>query len=75
MEVKMLALHNTNAMVKPGNAIEETNADFPFKAHEKLSCGVNRDVDFVLENHSIRTKIPTGVVIRIKDVISENSKL
>lgn len=59
MEVKLLALHKTNAMVKSGNAIEETDQHFPLKAGIKLFHGINRDVNFIKKNHLIRAEIPT----------------
>lgn len=75
MEVKTLALHKTNAMVQPGNAIEETDEDFPFKASIKLFHRMYRLVKLILENHSIRPEIPTREVIRIEDIVSKKSQL
>lgn len=71
----LMTLSETKTTAKDRNAMNEINTNLSFTHEKKGFSGIQRAVDSVLEDHSVRAEIPACAVIRMKKVFSHKFKL
>ena len=75
MRWMLIKLREANAMVKAGNSMKEANIKSEPIWAQKLLSGTHWNIKFVHENHFVRAYVPTGVIVEVNKIFSQELRL